>query len=72
MSMAIEVIEPGHLPEERVYEARCGHCRALLRFKRVDAKFTDDQRDGAFLTVKCPTCGHAVHTAANPMPRPSR
>jgi RNase P subunit RPR2 len=70
--MAIEVIERGELPEDRPYEATCNRCRSKLRFLRGDAQFTADQRDGDFLTVKCPVCGESVHTSANKPTRPVR
>lgn len=59
--MSIEVIVRGQPPEEKVYEEQCRRCASMLRFKRADAKYTADQRDGDFLTVECPVCHGTVH-----------
>ena len=64
--MAIEILERGMLAEDKPYEAICNRCRSRLRFLRGDAKFTDDQRDGVFLTITCPVCGDLVHRQAKP------
>ena len=62
--MAIEVLERGSPPSEKVYETHCNGCHSKLRFKRSDAQFTSDQRDGDFLSIACPVCGRNVYTAA--------
>lgn len=61
--MSIEVIERGTPPGEKPYKVTCTSCRSKLKFLRTDAKFTSDQRDGAYLTIRCPVCGTDVHTA---------
>ena len=62
--MAIEVIRRGHLPENDQFEAECYRCKTGVRFLRSDAQFTSDQRDGDFVTVKCPACGDSIHVAS--------
>lgn len=70
--MTIEVIKRGVLPEDQPYEATCRNCHSQIRFLRSDARLTFDQRDGDFLTVACPVCGKAIHTAARRLPPLSR
>lgn len=57
----MEIIERGTPPEEKVYEGRCMNCKTKVRFKRSEGKVTFDQRDGNFVTVKCPVCRHAIN-----------
>lgn len=59
--MAVEIIERGQLPSETVYDATCGNCRTKIRFKRGDAKYFFDQRDGDFLSIACPVCSFVIY-----------
>lgn len=61
LGLIVKVIEPGKLPQDKVYRVRCRNCQALLEFAQWEGKMTHDQRDGSFLTIKCPTCEHDVH-----------
>lgn len=61
----VEVIVKGSAPEDRVYRATCRHCSSLLAFKRSEAIFTSDQRDGDYVSVICPVCSSSVNVAAN-------
>jgi len=58
--MAVEVIERGTPPEEVNYEVQCQKCISKLKFKRSDAGYVSDQRDGNYLTVECPVCRNLV------------
>ena len=58
--MAIEVVELGTPPDQVEYETRCQKCQSKLKFKRSDAKYVNDQRDGDYLTVECPVCKNLV------------
>jgi len=57
----VEIIKKGTPPAEQEYTATCRNCESVLRFKRGEAKFTGDQRDGDFLTITCPVCGTYVY-----------
>jgi len=57
----MEIIKQGTPPSEKVYEAECRKCKSVFRFKQLEGKITYDQRDGDFITVKCPVCGESVH-----------
>lgn len=61
---SVQVIRRGVVPSERVYNATCRKCSSELRFRRGIAKFHDDQRDGAYLSVPCPVCGDQVTVQA--------
>lgn len=60
--MAIEIITRGIPPCETQYKCRCRSCMSVLKFVQSDGKITHDQRDGSFITIKCPVCGDKVHT----------
>ncbi len=58
--MVIKVVSPGILPSDIKYDAVCTHCKCRFEFTGADGKITSDQRDGAFITVPCPTCNRTV------------
>lgn len=66
----VEVLRKGKKPEDRQYEVTCRHCRAQLRFKRSEARYSSDQRDGNALTVACPECKHDVWVEESQYLRP--
>jgi ribosomal protein S27E len=57
----MKIIKQGTPRSEDVFEGRCMDCKTVVQFKRSEAKYTPDQRDGDFLTVACPVCGRAIH-----------
>ncbi len=59
----MHIIKRGTPPQEREYEATCRNCRTEVRFQQSEGTVTYDQRDGDFVTVKCPVCGQPIHTA---------
>jgi RNase P subunit RPR2 len=61
----IEVLRKGEKPEDRTYSAACGNCKSLLRFKRSEAEYVSDQRDGDAVTIECPVCKSKVFVAAD-------
>ncbi|WP_311270505.1 hypothetical protein [Sphingobium sp. WCS2017Hpa-17] len=72
--MAIKVTKRGSLPEHDLFAGTCHRCKTEVEFERQDARFTDDQRDGGYLTVPCPTCRDNISVQANrpKPPAPSR
>jgi ribosomal protein S27E len=60
----VEVVERGELPGSVVYEVQCRNCHSKLRFKRSEAAYVSDQRDGDYLTVQCPVCSSTVTRTA--------
>jgi RNase P subunit RPR2 len=64
--MVIEVVSVGNKqPENRAYRRSCNNCGSLLQFKRKDARYVNDQRDGDAVVIDCPVCGAEVWTAAD-------
>lgn len=57
----VEIIRQGQIPEEQVFEATCTNCKTHFRFKRKEAKYVSDQRDGDFLEIPCPLCSKTVY-----------
>lgn len=62
--MAVEIITPGILPEDRKYTATCSRCACKFKFLRGDAELVHDQRDGDYLRIGCPTCYADVNVSA--------
>jgi hypothetical protein len=52
----MKIIKQGTPPEDRVYRGVCHRCKCEVEFKRSEAEFVPDQRDGSFLRVACPCC----------------
>lgn len=60
----VEIIREGSLPGDREHTTDCRNCQTKFRFKRSEAKFTPDQRDGDALVIDCPLCGQSAWVAA--------
>ena len=54
----MKIIKKGVTPEAVVYRADCPRCATIFEFSQSEGKFTDDQRDGAYVTIDCPVCSH--------------
>lgn len=50
----MKIIKEGRLPRAKVYRAECNNCGTIFEFKKEEAQYTSDQRDGDFLTIGCP------------------
>ena len=61
--MSIQVLKVGVLPTEVKYHFMCGNCKTEFVATRVDGRFVYDQHDGAFLSVKCPTCDRTTSSS---------
>lgn len=61
----MKIIQQGELAGEQIYRCTCGGCHTLYEFQRKEARFVDDQRDGAALVTTCPMngCGRENWTA---------
>lgn len=55
----MQIIKRGELPENRVYQTVCRHCKTVFQFARSEAKMgVRDPRDGMqLMTVECPLPG---------------
>jgi hypothetical protein len=53
----VEIIRKGELPGEKIYETTCTNCKTRFRFKKKEARFSSDQRDGNALIIRCPLEG---------------
>jgi len=54
------IIKRGTIPAERIYEATCRVCNTEVSFLQKEAKINYDQRDGNYLTIKCPVCESVI------------
>lgn len=67
--MAIEVLNRGQPPSDRVFEGMCTNCRSTLRCTRADVReFQTNQRDGDYGHIECPVC-HYMYATVYPKPR---
>lgn len=57
----MEILIQGIKPEEWYYEGTCGTCQTKVRFQEKEAKKYDDQRDGSYICVGCPTCRSTIY-----------
>jgi hypothetical protein len=53
----MEILHKGELPSEKQYTARCTSCRTQFRFKKGEAQYHCDPRDGDYLSIRCPLPG---------------
>ncbi len=52
----MKILQRGHKPENRVYDFKCYYCSTTFEAERHECSFSEDQRDGSFLTYACPVC----------------
>lgn len=57
----MRIIKQGIDPKTLVFTGSCNNCHTIVEFGRDEGKVTHDQRDGDFISVACPTCGHRIH-----------
>lgn len=60
----VEIIERGTVPSDKEYDIRCKRCKTLFKFRRSEAEYVADQRDGDALVIECPLCSERVWRAA--------
>lgn len=56
--MAVTIIKEGK-KKIPVFRATCSCCDCVFEFNKEDAEFGED-RDGKYLKLDCPCCGHPV------------
>lgn len=57
----MEIIKRGKHPDEQKYDGTCRNCKTEVRFKKSEAEYVSDQRDGDFLRVRCPLCSEYIN-----------
>ena len=58
----MKILKRGTRPAESIHTGTCCTCNTEVEFARSEGKITYDQRDGDFVTVKCPVCGSSIHS----------
>jgi RNase P subunit RPR2 len=56
----VKITKVGSRPEDKEYRASCRNCKSEVEFRRNEAEYISDQRDGDFLSVRCPICGNLI------------
>lgn len=57
----MRIIRQGTIPEHRQIETTCNNCDTVFEFQPIEAKYNNDQRDGDFYSIACPTCKHTCN-----------
>jgi DNA-directed RNA polymerase subunit RPC12/RpoP len=52
----MKTIKQGKLPEEKEHVATCRKCGTEFSFLEKEGQMIFDQRDGNYITIKCPYC----------------
>ena len=60
----MKVIKQGQKPENKVYRGACRTCHTEVEFEQREAEYKVDQRDGDYLSIRCPTCSSAILVSA--------
>lgn len=59
----MKILKEGKRPEATVHRGTCNWCDTEIEFARHEGTVTHDQREGDYVSVDCPVCGHSVHSA---------
>ena len=51
----MRIIKQGQLPEEKVYQTTCMHCKTVFEFKRHEGT-VESHRNEDYVSVNCPFC----------------
>lgn len=52
----MKLIKQGQLPEDKIREIECRHCKSEYEITKKDCERVQDWRDGDFYWFICPTC----------------
>lgn len=58
--MAIKIIKQGQVPAKREFVAKCINCKTEVEFLQEDGEVISDQRDGDYISIRCPMCNHPI------------
>ena len=53
----MKIIQKGIPPIKKGHEVTCRNCGCVFSFLQEEAKTVYDQRDGDYLSIKCPQSG---------------
>jgi DNA-directed RNA polymerase subunit RPC12/RpoP len=59
----MEIISMGKDPQKVKYVGTCRTCGTRVKFERREAEYHSDQRDGDYLSVKCPECQSEIYAS---------
>ena len=67
----MKILKRGTLPEERILNATCRKCQTEFEFAQSETTTVHDQREGDYLSIRCPLCSAPVFLSSksNPPPR---
>lgn len=59
----MKILQRGLMPGEKTYRTVCRSCMSHIEFEQREAEIVRDQRDGDYVTVKCPVCDKPINCA---------
>ncbi len=59
----MKILKKGILPKDKTYTVSCGNCHTKFQFKQHEGEIIEDDRDGDYITIKCPICKGHVNTS---------
>lgn len=51
----VKILKAGHLPGDAVFSGKCTRCKCEIEFQAREATYNNDQRDGDYYSIICPT-----------------
>ena len=63
----MKILKPGKLPDHKKVKGTCDACGCVFVCERCETKYSSDQRDGDFYSIRCPQagCNNLVYFAAS-------
>ena len=58
----MKIIKRGKDPNKKKYKVTCDNCKTIFEFLYCEAKYNADDRDGDYLSIKCPVCKEEIIT----------
>lgn len=61
----MKILRKGTIAGNKLYIGECSYCGCKVEFRRSEAEYVADQRDGDCVVIKCPTqlCGQKIWVA---------
>ena len=53
----VRIIKEGQLPEKKLYQKACQHCKTQYEFERGEARYESSPKNESYLIINCPFCG---------------
>lgn len=61
----MQILNKGKRPNEQQAKGQCSTCNTSVKFKRKEATFVSDQRDGDYYEIPCPRCENKITVSSD-------